>query len=239
MSAARLLAASLVLVSCAGVQRRGADLGTFDLEARLAARAASLEGTTGAFQVGGARFNPDCSGFVEAVYEAEGVPFRRLAALAAPGERSGVMAAYRVMQRFGTVLRGDGAWPAPGDLVFFHDTYDRNGDGAADDPLTHVGVAVWTDEGTVVFMHRGGRAVARAAMTRDRPGVPSDGGKVLNSALREKRGTAIDARRYAGALFSAFGRLDPEKLPPGVKLGPPLPGTALAAPARGDARRPR
>jgi probable lipoprotein NlpC len=231
-----LAAAALLLAACAGVQRRGTDtLAAVDLEARLAARAASLEGTTGAFEVGGARFNADCSGFVEAVYEAEGVPFRRLAALAAPGVRSGVAAAYRVMQRFGTVLRGDDVWPAPGDLVFFHDTYDRNRNGAADDPLTHVGVVEWTEDGTVVFIHRGGRTVAKGAMTRDRPGVGSDRGRLLNSPLREKRrAQAGDVERrsedvLADGLFAAYGRLDPEKLPPGVALGPPLPVAAARA----------
>jgi len=44
----------------------------------------------------------------------------------APHESSGVAAAYRAARAYGIVFGGGGSWPAPGDLVFFHDTYDRN-----------------------------------------------------------------------------------------------------------------
>jgi hypothetical protein len=219
---ARLLALSVLAAACAGPGRtlRG-DLAFVDLQARLAATAAALEGRAGEFQVRGVRFNADCSGFVEAVYEAEGVPLRRLMAIAAPRASSGVEAAFHAMERFGTVTRDTSAWPAPGDLVFFDDTYDRNGDGVPNDPLTHVGVVEWVENGTVVFMHRGGRAVARAAMTPGAPAVAASGERVLNSPLRDKRAAASRAWRpdvLAGALFAAYGRLDPAKLPPDVSL---------------------
>lgn len=221
MPLARLLALSVLVAACAGPGRTlQGDLAFVDLQARLAARAAALEGHAGAFEVRGSRFNPDCSGFVEAVYEAEGVPLRRLMAIAAPRASSGVEAAFHAMERFGTVSR-DASWPAPGDLVFFDDTYDRNGNGVPDDPLTHVGVVEWVEDGTVVFMHRGGRAVARAAMTPGAPAVAASGERVLNSPLRDKRAAASRAWRpdvLAGALFAAYGRLDPAKLPPDVSL---------------------
>lgn len=229
MPAARPLALTLLLAACAGPGRGlQQELALADLHARLAARASALEGHAGGFEVRGARFNADCSGFVEAVYEAEGVPLRRLMSLAAPRERSGVAAALRAMERFGTVVRDAAAWPAPGDLVFFDDTYDRNGNGVPDDPLTHVGVVEWVEDGTIVFMHRGGRAVARGAMTPAMPGVAARGQRVVNSPLRDKRVAASRAWRadvLAGALFAAFGRVDPAKLPPGVTIDH-APGTA-------------
>jgi hypothetical protein len=241
---ARPLALSLLLLAaCAGPGRSlQGDLALVDLQARLAARASALEGHAGAFEVRGARYNADCSGFVEAVYEAEGVPLRKLMSLAAPRETSGVAAALRAMERFGTVTRDAGAWPVPGDLVFFDDTYDRNGNGVPDDPLTHVGVVKWVEDGTVVFMHRGGHAVARGAMTPARPGVATAGGRTVNSPLRDKRATASRAWRddvLAGALFAAFGRLDPAKLPAGVSLSATAPGAdprAAARPAPSTAR---
>jgi hypothetical protein len=231
---ARPLALGVLLAACAGPRRSlQDDLALADLQARLAARAAALEGHAGAFEVRGARYNADCSGFAQAVYEAEGVPLRKLMSLAAPRETSGVAAALRAMERFGVVTRDASAWPAPGDLVFFDDTYDRNGNGVPDDPLTHVGVVEWVEDGTVVFMHRGGRAVARGAMTSARPGVATAGGRALNSPLRDKRAAASPAWRddpLAGGLFAAFGRLDPARLPAGVSLAAPVIGPRAAAP---------
>ncbi len=127
---------ALALAACAGVRpadREGSDLAFFDLQARLAARAASLVGHAAGFEANGERYNADCTGFVEAVYAREGVPLRALTRSAAPGDRSGVSAVYHAMQRYGVVFGGGGEWPAPGDVVFWRDTYDRNRDGKADD----------------------------------------------------------------------------------------------------------
>ncbi len=210
-----------LLAACAGPLRSRyaePDLSFYDLQARLAARAASLVGRTAGFQIGRERFNADCTGFVEAVYEAEGVPLRSFMRGAAPDERSGVAAAYRTMRAYGMVFSG-GDWPSPGDLVFWHDTYDRNGDGRGDDRLTHVGVVEYVVDGTVVFLHRGGKAVARGAMTVDRPAEQSAGGVVLNSPIRRRNPRLAGVPVLAGALFAAYGRIDPARVPP-PSLGP-------------------
>jgi probable lipoprotein NlpC len=211
-----LVYAALLLAACAGPGARREPLQHHELEARLAARARSLEGRSASFEVAGARFNADCSGFVEAVYEAEGVPLPRLMALAAPGARSAVTAAYRAVERFGTVFgRDPGEWPAPGDLVFFERTYDRDAGHAGDGPATHVGIVQWVEDGTVVFLHRGSHAVVRAVMTRARPTVAVENGRVLNSPLR-RRSSSAGEEVLAGALFVAYGRIDPERVPPGA-----------------------
>ncbi|WP_242346702.1 NlpC/P60 family protein [Anaeromyxobacter terrae] len=216
--------ALLALAACAGPGRAGRNpFADDELPVRLAGRAASLVGHAGRFEVGGARLNADCSGFVQAVYEAEGVPLLRLVATAAPGERSGVAGLFRAMERYGTVFGGGGAWPAPGDLVFFHDTYDRNRNGTRDDRFTHVGVVERVEHGTVVFLHRGGSAVVRGVMTPDRPLEPADGDRVLNSAIRQKtaRGARVDLRdtALAGALFAGYARLDPRRIPAELQPG--------------------
>lgn len=211
--AALLLAA--LAAGCAGAREtRIADPGPVagDLQTRLAARAASLVGYRGAFGVAGERFNADCTGFIEAVYQAEGIPLRALMRRTAPFERSGVAAAFRTMKRYGVVFGGGGAWPAPGDLVFWHDTYDRNRNGRVDDPLTHVGIVQYVSGGTVVFVHRGGHAVARGAMNPGRPDEARAGGFVLNSPLRSKSRRVRGAPVLAGALFAAYGRIDPAKV---------------------------
>jgi hypothetical protein len=44
--------------------------------------------------------------------------------------------------------------PLPGDLVFWDNTYDRNGNGRWDDDLTHAGIVVSVDDdGTIHYVH--------------------------------------------------------------------------------------
>jgi hypothetical protein len=185
-----------------------------ELSARLAARAATMLGHRAAFTVDGERFQADCSGFVAWVYQLEGIPLRRLYARAAPNERSAVAAIYFAARAWGVVFGGGGEWPRPGDLVFFRDTYDRNRDGRFDDPFTHVGIVERLGEdGTVTFVHRGARGVARGAMTLSRPSDRRDeDGRELNSILR--RGKArVDGSTLAGRLFMGYARFDPARLP--------------------------
>ena len=213
---------ALALAACAGGRAAvgdGSDLAFFDLQARLAARAASLVGHSSGFQARGERFNADCTGFVEAVYAGEGVPLRALMRSAAPNERSGVPAVYRAMQRYGVVFGGGGEWPAPGDVVFWRDTYDRNRDGKADDGLTHVGIVEYVVDGTVVFVHRGAKGVSRGAMTPDRPAERSAAGVALNTPIRKRDGRLSGVPALAGELFAGYGRLDPAKLPRGTDVG--------------------
>jgi hypothetical protein len=199
---------ALVLAGCAGGTAAGRgtpDLSLYDLQARLAARASSLLGEAGEFRVGGARFAPDCTGFVEAVYEAEGIPLRTLMRRAAPGERTGVDAAWRAVSAYGSVL-GRRDWPAPGDLVFWHDTYDRNRNRRTDDRFTHVGIVERVDGGTVHFIHRGGKGVARGVMTLARPHAAADGDRrPLNSTLRA-RSHPVRHGGLAAELFAGFAR---------------------------------
>lgn len=213
---------AVTLAACAGGRSavRDEDLAFFDLQARLAARAASLVGQSTGFQAAGERFNADCTGFVEAVYTLEGVPLRILMRSAAPGERSGVQAAYRTMERYGVVFGGGGEWPAPGDLVFWRDTYDRNRNGRSDDGLTHVGIVEYVVDGTVVFVHRGAKGVARGAMTPDRPAERSAGGVALNSAIRSRGGRLDGVPALAGELFAGYGRLRPGKVSRALDVAP-------------------
>lgn len=217
---ARPAALSLLLLAACGAPGRSArtapDLAFFDLQARLAARAASLVGHEGAFRAGSERFNADCTGFVQAVYALEGVPLRALMQEAAPREKSGVAAAYRAMERYGVVFGGGGEWPAPGDLVFWHDTWDRNGNGDTDDRFTHVGVVEYVVDGTVVFVHRGSSGVARGAMTTERPTERSANGVLVNTPIRVRARKGPDVPVLAGALFAAYGRLGPGAPPRGA-----------------------
>lgn len=182
---------------------------------RLVERARAELGRRGPFTVSDERFPGDCSGFVSAVYQAEGIPLRRLGARAAPEESSGVAALYRAATIWGVVFGGGGEWPRPGDLVFFRGTYDRERDGRFEAPFTHVGIVEAVDEaGTVTFIHRGLRGVARGVVTAHRPGEARDAdGRELNSRLRVQRRGRPAGPSLAGELFMGYGRIEPRRLP--------------------------
>jgi probable lipoprotein NlpC len=188
------------------------DLSGFDLQARLAARARSYLGRRGPFRTQGQRFGSDCSGFVEAVYAAEGISLRELMQRAAPEEQGGVKAAWYAARANGWVF-GPPDWPAPGDLVFWNDTYDRNRNGRADDDFTHLGIVEYVEDGTIYFLHRGGRGVTRGVMTPDRPYEATDvDGRPLNSAIRAITHPVKDGG-LAGELLAGYGRIDPVRVP--------------------------
>jgi hypothetical protein len=144
----------------------------------------------------GQHFTNDCVGFVRLVYAANGID---LYALGSRGGENGVAVIYGFAQLHGTIHRDA---PRPGDLVFFHDTYDRNGDGVPNDGLTHVGVvqAVYPD-GTVEVIHRVRRGVVRYRMNADHPLDRTRDGRVINDYLRRDRdGHSVTA----GTLFASY-----------------------------------
>lgn len=216
MRLARLaLLGTLGLAACAGPRALRDDLGgSENLGGRLASRAASFLGHAGSFRARGERFPADCSGFVEAAYALEGIPLRGLMTRAAPRETSGTKAAYRASAKFGMVFGGGGEWPRPGDLIFFHDTYERDQGGRTDGRLTHVGVVESVVGGTVVFLHRGSKAVQRGFMTPSRSHEAlGESGQVLNTPLRMRKGAPVGAKLLAGELFSGYGRIEPARIP--------------------------
>lgn len=174
---------------------------------RLAAAADSVVGTD-AIVVGGVRYRFDCSGVASGIYAKGGVPV--IADDASGG--LDVHGLYALVQRTGSLRKSD---PLPGDFVFFDDTYDANGNGRVDDPLSHVGVVEQVDDdGTVVFVHRIGRRIIKQRLNLRQPTVRHDkSGKALNHYLRAASG-ALPAKTTA-ELFVAFGSLPvtrPERL---------------------------
>lgn len=166
------------------------------------------------FPVAGVHFRADCSGFVEAVYDAEGIPLRDAVRIAPQDRGSLVAGLYRMVAELGTLFKSE-LEPLPGDLIFWNNTYDRNRNGKLDDPLTHVGVVEQVlADGTIVFLHRGAHGVARGRMNLTAPSSArtAQGGE-LNAPLRVKRGRDPKGTRYlASELFEGFGRFDPPRL---------------------------
>jgi hypothetical protein len=137
----------------------------------------------------GLRVPADCTGYVLRVYREAGVPVPF-------GRNAPVEALYAASREV--------ARPRPGDLAFFHDTFDRNRNGRLDDPFTHVALVEAVDGDEVTLLHRGGR-IERIRMDLAHPSDPA-----RNDPLRVHRRHDARATRYlAGELFTAFGELLP------------------------------
>lgn len=134
----------------------------------------------------------DCSGFVLETYRRAGID---LAPFMSRYTGNGVARLYALALDYG-LLTGDDL--QPGDVIFWDNTYDRNGDGVWNDPLTHTGIvtAVKAD-GTVEFTHshyRDGVVVAR--MDLNDPGAAE-----RNAAMRMRGQTTPGGPWTAGQLF--------------------------------------
>ncbi|WP_163868990.1 NlpC/P60 family protein [Myxococcus eversor] len=145
----------------------------------------------------------DCSGFVRLAYLSAGID------LVAHGFQAGENAVSAIFRRATEGKRLHHRAPRPGDLVFFRETYDRNRDGRRNDGMTHIGVVEGVaDDGTVTFIHRGSKGVARSRMNLSYPEKHqlAQGGPVVNDFLRP---ATKGGRAYlTGELFVAFASPD-------------------------------
>jgi hypothetical protein len=137
----------------------------------------------------GRTFAGDCSGFVLGAWSAAGVSPRLAPA------RSRSESLFRASAPVAT--------PRPGDLAFFHHTYDRDRDGRANDPFSHVALVEAVRGSAVTLIHRGSRGVERVRMDLSRP---SD--RRANDPVRAlRRGEDRALRVLAGELFAGYGAL--------------------------------
>ncbi|MFP2927046.1 CHAP domain-containing protein [Pyxidicoccus sp. 3LG] len=177
---------------------------------RIAARATGLVGVTSLRSVS-STVPDDCTGLARLAYTSAGLDL-----MAGPGRKgdNGVTHIYRVMRRRGALHRSK---PRPGDLVFFRETYDRDGDGRRDDGLTHVGVVERVEPGGLVtFVHRGGKGIARSRMHLRWPTRhhARSSREVLNDYLR--RASRQHRAYVTGELFAGFASPEPLARPPSV-----------------------
>ncbi len=171
----------------------------------IGATAAGFVGAT-RVEARGRRLPFDCSGLARAVYLRHGVDLYE--GVETEDAANGVRLIYRHVASRGVVHEGPDA--RPGDLVFFNNTWDRNGDGRVNDLLTHVGIVERVErDGTVVFVSRVSRGIERYRMNLALPGVHRvRGGRVVNDYMRRKRSSDPARTRYlTGELFAGFGRL--------------------------------
>ncbi|OQW32228.1 MAG: hypothetical protein A4E19_19530 [Nitrospira sp. SG-bin1] len=159
----------------------------------------------------GKRIAYDCAGVTRAIFLEHGIDVYRGAFHDPKG--NGVRLIHNYVRRHGTVHQGPNV--GPGDLVFFDNTWDFNGDGKLNDPLTHVGVVERLEpDGTVIFISRVAHAVERYRMNLTQPHVHKTAqGRVLNDYIRRKLSTDPGrTARLTGELFSFYGNLlDPQQ----------------------------
>ncbi len=159
------------------------------------------------FVVGERDYPADCSGLVLAVFAAENNPLEELLKDAKPGE-SYVSALHRAAAKRGLLHKH--RVPEIGDIVFFDNTWDRNMDGKANDPLTHIGIVERVDpDGTISFIHHSRGGVLRYKMNLFLPMVHRDPKtkKVLNQYLGVYSKKTGRKSQLSGELFNSFATI--------------------------------
>lgn len=154
--------------------------------------------------VNGVSYPDDCTGVARAAYAFAGVD---LAAAFGRYGGNGVRRIYLTVKDAGLLYAA--RYPAPGDLVFWDDTYDMNGNGKADDEYTHVGVVLSVaPDGGVEYLHhhyRLGPIIERMNLVRpDDQGAHPDGGRV--NAFMRMRGSPAGPGKTASELLRALAR---------------------------------
>jgi hypothetical protein len=159
-----------------------------------------------AVSVRGRPFVLDCIGTVCAIYYDSGMDLTKDFA---SYTGNGVGRLYKSMMARGIVH--EDRLPRPGDLIFWDNTWDANGNGdRTDDPLTHAGIVLSVDgDGGIRYVHEHlQKGVIVEAMNLRRPRDRLDeSGTLINSALAlaSAPGETKAERRLAGELWRAFG----------------------------------
>lgn len=169
----------------------------------LAQTAVTLVGRS-RIEVGGRRYVSDCAGLVRGVYATQRIDLYD--GLGELDGGNGVGRIYTHVFEHGRIHYGPTVHP--GDLVFFHNTWDFNRDGLPNDPLTHVGIVETVErDGTVIFVSWVSAGVERYRMNLRHPGIHKTAeGRVLNDHMRRKGFGDSETTRYlTGQLFAAFG----------------------------------
>lgn len=144
--------------------------------------------------VRGVKFRFDCSGLVEAAMASAGLNYE--------GSSRDLFATARELSVLHRRHR-----PDVGDVAFFDDTYDKDGDGRFNDPLTHVAIVTDVDgDGTIRMVHLGSSKIMPLTMNLHDPEAHLDAsGQLLNDYLRARSSKdSPRVKHLAGELWVAF-----------------------------------
>lgn len=156
-------------------------------------------------RVNGRRFNYDCTGTILAAYYGAGIDLQ-----AEFGRYTGNGVARLFKLAADRNLIYTGIEPSPGDVIFWDNTYDRNGDGAWNDQLTHAGVVIRTyEDGSLDYVHhnyREGIVVARMSLAA--PDVHRSGEALINSPMRMRSHRHLNPSQWLSShLYRSSGML--------------------------------
>ncbi len=151
--------------------------------------------------VGKKSYRNDCSGTIRAIFTEARIG---LGGILKNAQDNDVKAIYRYVQKYGKVVKEN---PLPGDLVFFHNTYDRNKKGLMNNALTHIGIVEKIEGSTVHFIHHLGDLIIRSRMDLSFPHdtYHPKTGERINHILR--RACKKDRAYTSAELFAGFGHL--------------------------------
>jgi hypothetical protein len=169
-------------------------------------RAAQTMLDTQSFLVGGYQYSYDCTGTILAIYAMAGV---RLIDLFPQYSGNGVERLYRIAEDRDLLYHSE--FPQPGDLIFWDNTYDKNGDKDWNDWLTHVGLVLAVDgDGNVDYIHHDySRGVVRARMNLMNPQTYMDeDGVIVNSPMRMRRDRHLNPDEWLSShLYRRLGAM--------------------------------
>lgn len=156
------------------------------------------------YLINGKYYNYDCSGFVMAAWDKGGIDL--LKNMSYEKGENAVTSIYNHLTSRNKVYT-DPKRAQIGDIIFFHNTYDRNRNKKTDDLLTHVGIVISLEpDGTILFLNKTSRGITEDRLNLRDPMIHKKYDAILNTYLRKKNGKDPQGTRYlAGELFAGFG----------------------------------
>lgn len=153
-------------------------------------------------------FMADCMGAVRAIYYYAGID---LARDFNKYSGNGVRRLFYTLKERGLIHTEQ--VPRPGDIIFWDNTWDRNGDGQWNDPLTHVGMVVKVyKDGQFDYIHQHyqkGNKIAKMNLLYPDSFyiIKNKDTIILNTPMRMKEsGEKHPDKWLSSHLFRAFGR---------------------------------
>jgi hypothetical protein len=158
--------------------------------------------------VRGKKFTRDCVGTVCAIYYYAGIDLIKGYSKYSGG---GVTSLYKYLKAHKLIYKTKN--PRIGDIIFWNNTVDKDGDGKMDDGLTHVGMVVATrEDGTIDYIHNDYKqGIVIAHMNLKKPDIMGEirGGKwiMINTPVRIKvKGQENPDVLLSGQLCSWLGK---------------------------------
>jgi hypothetical protein len=170
---------------------------TAEIQRRLAEGGRFVLGKT-ELVIRGRRFRMDCTGTVLAIYWYAGID---LARDFQKYSGNGVVRIYRSLEQKNLLYSNPR--PLTGDIIFWDNTYDRNGDGLWNDRLTHVGMVLESrEDGVIEFVHLN----YSDGIVIEQMNLFEPDSEIMNSPIRLKNPRRPHPPRWlAGQLYRVLG----------------------------------